>query len=1661
MPTKTAMPTQTTPSAKISEETLELAYNNHQYLDAYLQATQLFGAVEQWPSLALKLRGCHLLEHMGLQRKAAALALRLWRTNPTDPNTLTEAISTQRLKLSPLDILKKIDAVLQEHPTHPELIATKAKILSSYRDFATAEKLLSSIAPDKNLTWVANAKTQLKIDQDDYSKAVALVNQTLLETPNNRAAAQLKAHLLQLEGNIEGAITYLQPVWQRSQSWWLANQMFNLALEARNYTLAQQALEQLKNLPPTTEKYLQDRLNNRQADLLCAQEKYEEATAFIDPTNLFNKRVVHAIQNKRDGSKRTLLPVPFIRQKNMTCAPASMSAITHYWQQGVPQNTIIEAICYGGTQAYDERKWATNNNWHAQEFDLDFATAKQLIAAGIPILLATVEPGSAHLQILIGYDESMGTYLLRDPFYPRLQELLITESHEYYQANGPRCLLMLPKTHAHKLANIPLPSSTLYDDAFSISQFLETNQRNLAGKQLKELQKKHPNHRLTHKTTLADAYYDNHDTSALNALEKLLTLYPTDINFQLQKMNILDNIGNSHATESYIKSLYSSSAHFLIQSRYADFLRRDYRCVTETTKIYRHLLSISAKHSATLYGYAGKLWDDQNYPEAYLIYRLVACQDDASDYYAKSYFKAAVFHKDTGNALAFLHDRLTRFGATSSGPARALFDAYAMLDRELEGFAVLEKALQQRPNDADLHLYSAEKHLYRGQHQKAKALLLKAKKMAAPRAYHALLAEYYDIIAEPLKAMATFKKVMAADPLNATANSRFMRLAHEHNHIDQATRHIQEQLEKFPKNPQLQQLNIKWLNQKETQQLCNAYKEFTEDHPKNTWGWRGYAEALIDHGEPEQAENKAKCAIDIAPTEPASHAYLGLALQAQNKLSLARDSFKQAIRLSCDYTFAFNKLLACSHTPEQQQQDLEFILAELLRQVSYGEGILEFYALAKEHFTSERIEAFMQTAIQERPDLWQSWAGLILILAHQGKLSEAETIARQALTRFPLLPRISYELADVQRLQNNDDAAIAQYQHTLQLSPGWAKPAHALSDLLLKQHRIDEAIELQKHVIKHNPSLPSPLGYIAELYLHKGQDAKAIEALQNALTKDIDYAFAWNMLHKIRNKTGDTSTLEALRDAMVKDRKNFYLLDIYCDLIDDTQAKITELNHYLTANPQHIEATTSLIDAYVEQGHANKALALTEENLWPNGWPSSIVVARAKIISDSGNLDGGITILEQLSLRNPQYYNAWRYLTLWYHQKNAENKLVAAAKNCVRLYPHDANVLCFAAEKIEHIKQEKHMTLEWLKHSFELDMTDQYNALTYIDFAIQHQDFNNAKNALLKLEKFHCNAYTQLRHIDIALAEEDTQEACKLLNAMLTSTATDASEGIRHAWNYFRKKDLEALAVKTLEKITARHDFVQPAAGKELAHFQANTLKIKDLNKKVMALDFSHDFSRHYVQGYLEHLNEESLTPPEKVEQHIRNFCLQHLTLRGLCGQIHCKNNQYGHALDYLKGLENTPDAPGWMLYFYSLCARQQGQVNKAKSLIQTACERPKDAYYEDIMMWLSFDEVIHQKPLSHLLIVNNTPDNQLSPLSQYVRQLVLALHQLKGHSFQDSYAEISDILRNAQYKAQSLHTMAIAAHIKNATKKRCIESLHPMPFIKHLFWLWRISNHF
>src|SRR5690606_22180055 len=116
-------------------------------------------------------------------------------------------------------------------------------------------------------------------------------------------------------------------------------------------------------------------------------------------------------------------------------------------------------------------------------------------------------------------------------------------------------------------------------------------------------------------------------------------------------------------------------------SRLVDAIRWDHREIGRTDKLYRELLKISPLHAATLFGYAGVLWDKSEFRESYQLYRFATCLEDVNESYAESYFKAARFHKDTEHAIEFLKDRFTRFGRKSCGPAISLFNALDSLDR--------------------------------------------------------------------------------------------------------------------------------------------------------------------------------------------------------------------------------------------------------------------------------------------------------------------------------------------------------------------------------------------------------------------------------------------------------------------------------------------------------------------------------------------------------------------------------------------------------------------------------------------------------------------------------------------------------------------------------------------------------------------------------------------------------------------------------------------------------------------------------------------------------------------------------------------------------------------------------------------------------------------
>lgn len=1643
-------------------------YLKDRFRDAWEQGCSWFGT-GQWPTPRLQLLAARMLGQLGNLRKADAAIYRLWRRHPQLPDLSHYAVAITHRRQGPLVALRMLpSAEAKAHPNAKDLAylrGEQAEIFTRFRDFSAAEECLQAIdAHSEN--WHLLAQAELKYAQDDYATAMELTNKVLERDNQYRSALQFKANLLQLQNDLTGAIHLLADFWQESQSFWVGKQLCNLYIEDQQYALAHDCIARLEKLSVIDCKEMQQSLRAMRADVLCAEQRYEEALEYLEQKNFYNKSVIESIKRASDTSKRKVLNVPFVRQHHMTCGPASLTAVSTYWGVPITQEHVVEAICYGGTQSVDERKWAQNNNWFVQEFELSFAALKQLIDADIPVLLATVEPGSAHLQIIVGYDEAMGTYLLRDPYYRRLQEMLIDGCHKHYASSGPRCMVVAPLAQAENINAMNLPCRELYDQLYQLNLALDNNQRDNALAALAQARVLDPDHRITQSCERNLAFYDSDEPRILAATEKLLEKFPQDVNFQLSKASSLSSFGSAKQTRDYLETIATGdNIHFLIKSRLADNLRWDQREQPRVEKLFRQLLSYNPLHTDSLYAYAGVLWDKGNFVEGYQLYRFVTCLDDKNERYAESFFKAARYHKQTELGLNFLRDRFARFGKKSSGPAISLFNALDGLERAHEGLPILDQAMALRPDDGWLMLFAARKFLYLQQATKAAQLLEAARPFVNPVRYHELAAEFFEYNLDSKQAINCLEQVLQLEPLNYNANHAMMRLHVEAGQREKAEQFIAQQLTQFPDNAMLLRLHINWLEDTEYQAIATAFQNFIHYHPADSWGYRGLSNALLKLERNDEALAAALEAVAIEANHSGNHAQLGDIYLSIQKRNLARVCFRKALEIGCDYTYAYERLMQCGLNHEAQQKDLQFIYEQLMAQVSYGDGILEYQKIAWQLLSAADISRFLQHAVDARPDLWQSWVALALAYRNQGQNEQALELLTTAAQRFPLLPRVALEIAETQRVLNRLSDAESSYKHVLELSPGWTMAANSLCELLERQHRFDEAIDLQNNMIARNPLAPTPYGFLADLLLRSGRKLEAIEALEKGLARDPHYHWAWTTLNELL--TGMDKHDQVLEKISAV-RKQFpdaaSLALVHAEILKDDLRALDVLANFLLRQPHSIEVCVAYVHRQADRHHFDHALKYTSENYWNGNRPNAILGAEAWVLAQQGNLPEAIKRMEQLAAINENHYDAWRLLARWYVEIKDKTNALRAIDHCQRLYPNDASVLCYVAEKLQAIEGDKQRIGDLLRRAFELNTLSQYNGLTFIDYAIEQGDYAQAEQALILLHKHNQDVYTRYRELQIAVAAQRLDDSLQIYQAILQDSATN-EWFVLNGWKILESAQRAAQTAELIRQLRTAQAPIASEAGRCLALYEFEQTKPAKFEQQLLQRAINDNFDQRYLEGYLQGLVNTKRDLPWNICEKFKTEFVADVENWGLIGYHKVLLGRWDEAvrwfaLGYLYP-NNKPraDAKGWMLYFYSLALRETGRWNEAISVAADAFHRAPDHYRADIVIWYSLDQLLENKPapLAELYYVDPA---DLAGMSRYPLAVVNTLAALGGRSFAAAHDEIAPQLRECKTQWQHLNYSSACRQTKKRTRRFMANSIQQTSLQK-LLWLWKIANRF
>ncbi len=1356
------------------QEVLKL-YEAGLYLQAYEKGCNL-APLPQWKGVAGRIMAGRLAGNLGGGQMGAALHYLAHREHPGEPEAwyyYAFVILGQRGPLEAWQFLRdhampsSASLELQAH-----WYALKARILGTLRDFKGAHRMLAAaeeLHPDD--AWLAVEHSGVLEREDRYDEARSVIMCGLEIRPWYRPAVQSAAHLMQLLDQEEQSLELLRQASAQNQSMALVLQLAALQTEMRHYQDARLNYSRAIDLAPLMDRKVRDWLYGMRSDAAYFCADYSAAADLAEKSkNRFYQKVAVAIKSADKNSKRVMLPVGFVRQHHMTCGPAVVACLGRFWQKPVDQQTLAKEICYDGTPNHALRQWANEHGWLVREFCVTWETTKALIDQGVPFAISTVEPGSAHLQAVIGYDDLRGTLIIRDPYIRSVVEFVSDITLERYASTGPLGIVLVPEEKKQLLDKVSLCDESLYDQLHALNAALHRNDRDAACAACANLQAVAPEHRITLTAQQAIAAYDADPVALLGCYEKLLAPFPADSGLLIAKLQCLKTLARrDQRIEMLGKICEPSTAHPIFREMYAKELMHDAREHTAARRMLRRVIRAMPLAATAYSDLASVFWEQRRFEGALEIYRFACCLDDKNENFARSYFAACRHFKQESDVLEMLRERFKQFGATTGRPAEMLFWALDALDRTTEAFALLDEALGLRPDDGSLLLLAGSSNARHGRLTQADACMARAKGRCSEREWLRVAADLVLYKGEPREALGLWQKIVAAEPLAMDALRRVTDLLAQSVGAQAAESYLDAHCARFPYHYPLLQLRVIWFRDQLPHRYEASVRQLIQLHPQDGWSRRELVAALLSLQKSDQAVAEAEMALTLEPNNPAAHYCSGLVALRRGNPSEAVAAFKRAISLSVDYTPAIHELLASENSPVQRKAALAFVHAEIVRQTIFGECLQAYRQQAAQILSADEVLASLQAALQARPDLWQAWSGVTQQLTQMGKLEEAQRHGCAAAEKFSLLPALWLDLAGVYRAMADTDRERSALRQALEINRCWSIPARQLAALHIRGGDLVNARTVLEEIISRSPFDVRNQGLLADVLWRMGARQKAVQQLQDALEREPDYPWGWDALRnwsrELKAPDASLALARRLTESRGGESRMWLNLAHMLYLPEQQEERMAAYNRAIAADSRCIEAYDERAAALVEAGRVEEALAACHPAVFNGDVPFQLRGRAAWIQYQRGNHHQAIEDMAALTRESPHYFWGICRLAEWYQGAGDKNQYLRTAETLVRTWPVNAVAHGYLGDALRGKGSLPEARKSFLR-AVELDAAYTYAIENLLDMDLTAGKVSDAAKWEKQLGQHAAPERAALARLQIAAARKDKRLAMVELQAL-------------------------------------------------------------------------------------------------------------------------------------------------------------------------------------------------------------------------------------------------------------------------------------------------------
>jgi tetratricopeptide (TPR) repeat protein len=1598
---------------------MQALYDDGQLLKA-LRLGEEIAPIRSWRGIQERILGGRIAWNLGAPRLSRAMHIQAFRCDREDPGAIYYYARARWERNGPLAALSFCKRIGELVGADPELrcdwLAMRANLAASYRDFEAADDLIDqAVKVSPRRPWLCVERARVLELEDRCEEALAAARESLEIQPWFRSGVHAMAHLLQMLDRDHEALALLIEASQRIESAALIWQLASLQDDLQMHADAQATMSRMEEFGPLKEKRYGQGVDASRSNIAHHAADYSGAIKFARlADNEFMRSVADKLQAQmdaglRDGQSgvRTQLELPFIRQHHMTCAPATMAMIARFWNRPADHLAVVDAICYDGTPAHSQRKWAVSNDWVVREFTVTWESAVNLIERGLPFGLTTSQVASAHLQAVVGFDTLRNTLLCRDPSRYYTSEISFDLLIKHNSATGPRGMLMLPGEQAQLLDGIVLPDADLFDILHEIEAALARHDREAADSGRQKLIAAAPEHRLTLHAQRALAAYDSDGSGLLQAIDGLIAKYPDDQALLYSRIYALRSLERHDLILPLLeKRCGEKGTDPNFYRLYAEELRSDVGDNAQVISLLKRALRLRPTDAASLFGLANALWSAHDLDESTGLYRLCACVDEMNETGSQSYFIASRHLRQTQTAMTMLRRRFDRLGKRSGRPARTLFWAFELLDRVPEGIAVLERAMELRPDDGDLLLYASVNLARHGDMVRGEALLARAAEKTHRTAWLRGAAQIAAYQAEHKKALDLWRQVLDAEPLANDANSQVARLIAETDSPAAATAHLSEMHRRFPYHTGLQQIRILHLRSAGPAAVEPVARELVASAPGNIWARVELALALTQLGRASEALEHANAAVHISPHAPNAHYAVGNALRRLDRLDEAREAFRTALRSSIDAGAAMTDLVDSYPDAAGKREALAFLRGELERQVTFGQGLLSYRAVAAAVLEPAEILVVLRQALAARPDLWQAWSVLVYELCEANQLDDALAMAKDATERFPLLPRTWFDVSHVCGLRGDRPGQIAALKTCLQLSPNWSMASQRLARALQLSGDRPAAVAVLQKAIARDPLDAENHDALARLHWACGERAEAVASGRRGVLFDPSRTGLWESLRDWtgRMKEGEAELVELARQICQNRGGEAIAWIVLAQTLRGEKTmpqRLEACERAISLSPRNADAHDLKAFLLLQNKQPKEALAACDPAEFAGAPPISLRGRAAWIHAQRGETDVAIEAMRKIVTENSGYYWGWRQLMQWmFERKRHENDSLGkdfldTATLMIGAFPHDTIARNYLASAKLAVK-DREGAKQTLQKSLELTPNDFYAFGTLFDLQVEDKDFGGAERTLGLIQSHANPDYAASRGAMLAAARNDEPAAREAI-AKLLSINNAAADLVSFTIGVLDKAHMGGVIDEAFADVMGKPD-VRPALveiwcgrlaeqrqfkrGREIFErfagnpklFQAAGVPLINGLAKAKALSLILKLMRKHQKGLREQ------TP-----------------LWGAIGYALFACGQPRRCIGWLKDWKDHADAQPWMLLNLANALRRSGKRAAAIEVGRAAVELKGDHTTGKHVVWLALDEVTSGAPGIYMGKLQGMDTSQLDKAFPFLLQLIRALEPLCG----------------------------------------------------------------